>query len=374
MTDRLKALADAGVSIWLDDLSRERIETGNLADLVEETARRRRDHQPDDLRRRRSPTASATTTRSASSRPPAPASTARRLRAHHRRRARRLRHPAPVFDATGGLRRPGLDRGRARAWPTTPTAPSRRPRDLWAAVDRPNAADQDPGDRARACRPSPPPSAEGISVNVTLIFGLDRYRDVMDAYLAGLEQAATRARPVDHPLGGVVLRLPGRHRGRQAPRGHRHRRGRGAAGQGRGRQRPAGLRRLRRGLRRRRAGSARGRRRQRAAAAVGLDRRQGPGLPRHALRRRAGRGRTPSTRCPRRRCEAFADHGEVTGDTVTGLRRRGPRRSSPTLAEVGVDFDDVLAVLEDEGVDKFVDVLGRAGRPRSTAQLEAVAS
>ncbi|HSS67787.1 MAG TPA: transaldolase family protein, partial [Nocardioidaceae bacterium] len=34
MTDRLQQLSDAGVSIWLDDLSRERIETGNLADLV----------------------------------------------------------------------------------------------------------------------------------------------------------------------------------------------------------------------------------------------------------------------------------------------------------------------------------------------------
>ncbi len=36
MCDRLKELADAGVSIWLDDLSRERIETGNLAELVKE--------------------------------------------------------------------------------------------------------------------------------------------------------------------------------------------------------------------------------------------------------------------------------------------------------------------------------------------------
>ena len=36
MTDRLQELSDAGVSIWLDDLSRERIETGNLADLVRE--------------------------------------------------------------------------------------------------------------------------------------------------------------------------------------------------------------------------------------------------------------------------------------------------------------------------------------------------
>ena len=34
MNERLKALTDAGVSIWLDDLSRERITSGNLADLV----------------------------------------------------------------------------------------------------------------------------------------------------------------------------------------------------------------------------------------------------------------------------------------------------------------------------------------------------
>ena len=38
MSDRLKALADAGVSIWLDDLSRERIETGNLAELVKDSS------------------------------------------------------------------------------------------------------------------------------------------------------------------------------------------------------------------------------------------------------------------------------------------------------------------------------------------------
>ena len=34
MSERLAQLSDAGVSIWLDDLSRERLETGNLADLV----------------------------------------------------------------------------------------------------------------------------------------------------------------------------------------------------------------------------------------------------------------------------------------------------------------------------------------------------
>ena len=34
MSNRLKNLADAGVSIWLDDLSRDRLDSGNLADLV----------------------------------------------------------------------------------------------------------------------------------------------------------------------------------------------------------------------------------------------------------------------------------------------------------------------------------------------------
>ena len=37
MSERLKALSDAGVSIWLDDLSRERIETGNLAELIKDS-------------------------------------------------------------------------------------------------------------------------------------------------------------------------------------------------------------------------------------------------------------------------------------------------------------------------------------------------
>src|SRR5580765_4352324 len=38
MSDRLKTLADAGVSIWLDDLSRERITSGNLAALVADSS------------------------------------------------------------------------------------------------------------------------------------------------------------------------------------------------------------------------------------------------------------------------------------------------------------------------------------------------
>src|SRR3546814_15026721 len=38
MSERLKSLAAAGVSVWLDDLSRERLETGNLAALIEDSS------------------------------------------------------------------------------------------------------------------------------------------------------------------------------------------------------------------------------------------------------------------------------------------------------------------------------------------------
>lgn len=75
MTDRLKALADAGVSIWLDDLSRERIETGNLADLMESHSVVGVTTNPS-IFASASPRASGTTSRCGSSRPTGPTSTA----------------------------------------------------------------------------------------------------------------------------------------------------------------------------------------------------------------------------------------------------------------------------------------------------------
>ena len=94
--------------------------------------------------------------------------------------------------------------------------------------------------------------------------------------------------------------------------------------------------------------------RRAAAAAVGLDRRQEPGVQRHHVRQRADRAR----------------HGQHhAGDDDEGLRRprraprrrrcrsptTRPRRSSTAVADAGVDLDDVFQVLEDEGVQKFVD-------------------
>ena len=95
---------------------------------------------------------------------------------------------------------------------------------LWAEVDRPNLFIKIPATTEGA------PAitevlAEGISVNVTLIFGLARYDAVMDAYLEGLEKAKANGHDLStiHSV-ALVLRVPRRHRDRQAPRGARRRR------------------------------------------------------------------------------------------------------------------------------------------------------
>jgi transaldolase len=61
-------------------------------------------------------------------------------------------------------------------------------RRLWTAVGRPNLFIKIPATR-KGLKAITSVVAEGISVNVTLIFSLDRYREVMDAYQTGLEQA-----------------------------------------------------------------------------------------------------------------------------------------------------------------------------------------
>jgi transaldolase len=57
---------------------------------------------------------------------------------------------------------------------------------------------------------------------------------------------------------------------------------------------------------------------------------------------------------PEKTLEATFDHGEVTGDTITSTYAES-HEVMDALKAVGVDFDDVTQVLEDEGVAKFID-------------------
>jgi transaldolase len=70
-------------------------------------------------------------------------------------------------------------------------------RDLWARLDRPNAMIKVPA-TAAGVDAIQRVTADGINVNVTLLFGLDAHAAVMAAYVAGLEERLRRGLPVDH--------------------------------------------------------------------------------------------------------------------------------------------------------------------------------
>lgn len=69
-------------------------------------------------------------------------------------------------------------------------------RSLWKAVDRPNVMIKIPG--TQPCLPAIRQAiSEGININVTLLFGLDRYMAVAEAYIAGLEDRLQAGQPID---------------------------------------------------------------------------------------------------------------------------------------------------------------------------------
>ena len=227
MSTPTEQLTAQGVSIWLDDLSRERITSGNLAELIDDPQRERRDDEPDDLRRRAVEGPRRTRRRSRSSppraRPPTTRSSRSRPTTCATRRTSSVRSTTPRTASTAACR--------SRSPPTSRTTPPRR-------SIRPSSCGRRSTARTRTSR-SPRPKAglpaitatlaEGISVNVTLIFSLERYAEVIDAYLVRHRAGAGRGpRHLEDPLGRVVLRVARRHRGRQAPDRDRHRRGRGA--------------------------------------------------------------------------------------------------------------------------------------------------
>ncbi|WP_432190389.1 transaldolase [Streptomyces sp. Tue6028] len=185
----LKRLSDEGVSIWLDDLSRKRIASGNLAELIASRhvvgvttnpsifqaaigSGEGYEEQLADLAERGVTVDEAVRMMTT---------------ADVRAAADILR---PVYDATGGRDgRVSIEVDPRLAHRTAATIAEAK--QLAWLVDRPNVMIKIPATKAGL-----PAITEviglGISVNVTLIFSLERYREVMDAYIAGLEKARER--------------------------------------------------------------------------------------------------------------------------------------------------------------------------------------
>jgi transaldolase len=185
MSQALNDLAAAKVSVWLDDLSRPRIQTGGLAGMVD---------RGEIVGITTNPTIFAKAIGAGSGyedqlrelalRGTAIGETLRLLIAWDVRAACDILRP--VYGRTAGRDgRVSIEVDPRISGDADRTAAEAR--GLWWLVDRPNLFIKIPA--TVASLPAITASlADGISVNVTLIFSLDRYRAVLDAFLAGLEQ------------------------------------------------------------------------------------------------------------------------------------------------------------------------------------------
>ncbi len=187
MSDALGDLSAAGVSIWLDDISRKRLTGGQLADLVENKHVVGVTSNPTIfLKALEKGTAYDDQVRDLKVRKVAIDGVIRYLMAYDIRWACDVLRP--IYDHTNGKDgRVSIEVDPRLASETERTIAEAK--GLWWLVDRPNVMIKIPATDA-GLPAITAAIAAGISVNVTLIFGLDRYDAVMDAYLSGLEEAA----------------------------------------------------------------------------------------------------------------------------------------------------------------------------------------
>jgi transaldolase len=185
--DTLAQLTAAGVSVWLDDISRERLSTGNLAELMRDMHVRGVTSNPTIF-------AKAISSGSAyegqiadlATRGVAVDEAARSITTYDIRWACDVLRP--VYDETNGLDgRVSIEVDPRLAKDTAKTIAEARA--LWWLVDRPNLFIKIPA-TVEGLPAISQCLSEGISVNVTLIFSLERYGQVIDAFMDGMERAA----------------------------------------------------------------------------------------------------------------------------------------------------------------------------------------
>ena len=335
--------------MWLDDISRDRLRTGNLQALIDDlhvvgvtsnptifakslSAGTAYDAQIEDLKVR------GVTVDEAS----------RMITTYDIRWACDVFRP--VYDATGGLDgRVSLEVDPRLAGDTAKTVAEARA--LWWMVNRPNLLIKIPA------TPAGIPAitqclSEGISVNVTLIFALERYGEVIDAFMAGLEGAAAAGHDLSTLrsvasffVSRVDTEVDGRLDKLGTPEAHELR-GKAALANARlayelfeqkfATERWTALR-------------AKGANLQRPLWASTSVKDPSFGDTMYVVELVVAD--TVNT-MPESTIRATADHGKLLGDTVHGTYDAS-RQVFADLEELGIGYDDVVQVLESEGVAKF---------------------
>jgi transaldolase len=345
----LRELTAAGVSIWLDDISRERLRTGNLAELIRDWAVAgvtsnptifasavahgdAYDQQVADLAVREVKVEEA----------------ARDIATYDIRWGCDVLRP--VYDITGGVDgRVSIEVDPRIAKETAKTIAEARA--LWWMVDRPNLFIKIPA-TLEGLPAITAALAEGISVNVTLIFSLERYGQVIDAFMAGLEQALQAGRDIS-TLASVASFFVSRVDTEVDRRLDKI--GTPEAAALRGKAAIANAR-LAYELYEQRIATPRWQALRDAGAKV-----QRPLWASTSTKDPAFDDTmyvvdlvAPDTvnTMPEGTLRATADHAKLRGDTVRGTYDQS-RQVFADLARLGIGYDDVVSVLEEEGVEKF---------------------
>ena len=351
MSDALATLSGEGVSVWLDDISRERLRSGNLQDLI-------------DGRHVVGVTSNPTIFSKALEKGEAYDEqifdlTARKIQGDDAIRLLMgydIRWACdvlrPVYDGTKGVDgRVSIEVDPRLAHDAERTIAEAK--GLWWLVDRPNVMIKIPATEEGLVAITAA-TALGISVNVTLIFSLERYGKVIDAYLTGLVQA--REAGVDlstvHSVASFfVSRVDTEVDARLDKLGSEEAKGlRGKAAVANARlayelfeQTVASDR--------WKALAADGANLQRPLwASTGV---KDPAYDDTMYVTDLVAPHTVNT-MPQATLDAVFDHGEFSGNTIAGSYDAA-RRTMADLAAAGIDFDDVLKTIEDEGVQKFED-------------------
>jgi len=343
-------LASQGVSIWLDDLSRERINSGSLQNLI-------------DTRNVVGVTTNPTIFAAALSKGEAYDEQVRELAAAGKDvheavfeiTTTDVRNAAdvfaPVYEASGHQDgrvsievEPGLAHDAAGT--------IAQAKQLWAKVDKPNAMIKIPATE-EGLEAIAEATGLGISVNVTLIFSLERYRQVINAYLTGLETAKAAGidlstirsvasffvsrvdSEVDKRLSAIGTPEADALKGKAAVANARlayqvfeeafdSERATVLLAAGANKQRPLW-------------------------ASTGV---KDPAYPDTLYVTTLVAADEVNT-MPEKTLEATFDHGEVDGDSIAGTYDES-NEVLDKIAALGISYDDVTQTLEDEGVEKFI--------------------
>jgi transaldolase len=353
MTDRLGELSAAGVAVWLDDISRERLSpqgsATSLASLVKDfhvvgvtsnptifaNALAASDEYAEQMR---DLAARKVTIDEAS----------RMITTYDVRWACDAMRPA--YDASGGLDgRVSIEVDPRLAMDTVATQAEAK--QLWWLVDRENLFIKIPATEA-GLPAITDTLAHGICVNVTLIFSLERYNKVLDAWLSGLEKAKENGHDISkiYSVGSFFVsrfdvEIDKRLEAIGTPEALALR-GKGAIANAR--------------LAYKAWSQVMASDRWQALKAAGANTQRplwastGTKNPDYSDVLYIEELIAPDTvnTMPEKTMKAFADHGTVPGDTITP-NIGDAEKTMADLKSVGIDIDDVFDVLEQEGVEKF---------------------